>query len=71
MNDIIKQYAKGTGAVATLYLRNKPGYGDIWAVRYGWLDEDGVIHPTGLPVLVYIRDGEVIEIPRKIKVTQN
>ena len=63
MNKIIEQYVKENGAVGASFLTNLPVFGSIWSIQYGEKEEEGNFEPTGLPVLVYIKDGKAHLIP--------
>ena len=57
--DIIEQYKEETGAKAAVYLGEFAPYGKVWEMRYGEIDSQGLVAPTGLPVLAYVKGGKV------------
>ena len=59
MEKKIKQYAERTGAKEVVFLVDTEKYGKVWELRYGGILENGKVEPTGLPVLVFIFDGDV------------
>ena len=61
--NIIDKYVQDKGARASHYLGEFPGYGGVWQIQYGDIDDEGRIEPTGLPVLIYIVKEEVRVIP--------
>ena len=63
MEKILEDYIKKTGAQGASFISNTDKYGDVWEVRYGSTGSDGLIEPTGLPVLVFLRNEKVNLVP--------
>lgn len=65
MDKLLADYIKETGAVGVTPLCEDGTYGTVYEIQYGKADEKGVILPTGLPVLVFLRNGKVNLIPEE------
>ena len=63
MDKILQNYIKETSAIGAHEVCEDALLGTVYEIEYGQKDGAGVILPTGLPVLVYIRDGRVTLIP--------
>ena len=65
MEKILQQYIKATGAKGATLLTVSEKYGEVYDLQYGGEGDDGLLLPTGLPVLVYVKDGKVTVLPEK------
>ncbi len=63
MEKLVKDYIKKTGAIDAELLTESAEYGKVWSIQYGAEGDDGILAPTGLPVLIHIGNGEVVVIP--------
>lgn len=60
MERILQEYIKKTGAKEAIPVTRTEKYGQVYELRYGEIDADGKMEPTGLPVLIYIKEGRIV-----------
>lgn len=59
MEKILQAYIAETGGIDASVVAETKKYGTVYEIQYGKKMGNGMCEPTGLPVLVYIKDGKV------------